>query len=92
MVTAKQELETRLSKIDTSLAEMLDKKLVLLELTQKAAELYTSKPPEQKRIIITKLFRRLEYHEGCVSVIYTNFSRAIAQNVKLTITLLGGTK
>lgn len=92
LVASKQELETRLSKIDNSLAEMLDKKLVLLELSQKAAELYTSKPPEQKRIIITKLFRRLEYSEGAVSVIYTNFSRAIAQNVQLTSTLLGGTK
>lgn len=92
LVTSKGELEDRLNKLDRSLSQMLDKKLVLLELSQKASQLYTTKPPEQKRIIITKLFRKLEYKDGAVSVIYTNFSRAIAQNVQLTRTLLGGTK
>ena len=92
LTSTKNELEERLSKIDQTFAEQLDKKLVLLELSQRAAELYASKSPEQKRIIITKLFRKLEYSEGAISVIYTNFSRAIAQNVQLTRTLIGGTK
>jgi regulator of sigma D len=86
------ELEERLGKVDKTLSVILDKKLVLLELSQKAAEIYAHKTPEQKRTIITKLFRKLEYTEGAVSVMYTNFSRAIAQNVKLSRTLLGGTK
>ncbi len=86
------ELEERLGKVDKTLSVILDKKLVLLELSQKAAEIYTHKTPEQKRTIITKLFRKLEYTEGAVSVMYTNFSRAIAQNVKLSRTLIGGTK
>lgn len=86
------ELEERLNKVDKTLSVILDKKLVILELSQKAAEIYTHKTPEQKRSIITKLFRKLEYTEGAVSVMYTNFSRAIAQNVKLSRTLIGGTK
>ena len=86
------ELEERLSKVDKTLSAILDKKLVLLELSQKASEIYAKKTPEQKRTIITKLFRKLEYTGGSVSVSYTNFSRAIAQNVKLSRTLIGGTK
>lgn len=86
------ELEERLSKVDKTLSEMLDKKLVLLELSQKAAEIYTKKTPEQKRTIITKLFRKLEYTGESVSVSYTNFSRAIAQNVTLTQQIMGGAK
>lgn len=89
---SKLELEESLSKVDKTLSGILDKKLVLLELSQKASEIYAHKTPEQKRTIITKLFRKLEYTEGAVSVIYTNFSRAIAQNVKLSRTLIGGTK
>lgn len=89
---SKLELEESLSKVDKTLSVILDKKLVLLELSQKASEIYAHKTPEQKRTIITKLFRKLEYTEGAVSVMYTNFSRAIAQNVKLSRTLIGGTK
>jgi hypothetical protein len=86
------ELEERLSKVDKTLSAILDKKLVLLELSQKASEIYAKKTPEQKRTIITKLFRKLEYTGGSVSVSYTNFSRAIAQNVTLTRNIMGGTK
>ena len=70
--------------------QLLEQKLVLLELSQKAAELYPKKTPEQKRLIITKLFQKLTYTDEAVSVIYTNFSRAIAQNVLQTNNLLGG--
>ena len=92
LTRSRLELEEQLDKVDRNLSVILDKKLVLLELSQKAAEIYAHRTPEQKRTIITKLFRKLEYTEGSVSVMYTNFSRAIAQNVKLTRTLIGGTK
>jgi site-specific DNA recombinase len=86
------ELQDKLSSIDQTLGERLQQRLVLLELSQRAAELYPKKTPEQKRLIITKLFQKLTYDHGSISVIYTNFARAIAQNVHLTRNLIGGTK
>ena len=90
LMAQKTELEQRLSKIDESFGLRLEKKLVLLELSQKAAELYPNKTPEQKRTIITKLFQQLTYTDASVSVTYTNFTRAIAENVQLTRNLIGG--
>jgi len=92
LVVEKTILEERLGKIDYLGAKQLEQKLVLLELSQKAAQVYSQKLPEQKRTIITKLFGKLVYSNGAVSVTYTNFSRAIAQNVKLTHQIIGGAK
>jgi DNA invertase Pin-like site-specific DNA recombinase len=91
LANEKAGLEERLSKIDQNLGLKLEQKLVLLELSQKAAALYPKKSPEHKRIIITKLFDQLDYKDGSISVKYTNFARAIAHNVKLTRNLIGGT-
>lgn len=85
-------LEERLDNIDYLGSRRLERKLVLLELSQKAAELYPKKTPEQKRLIITKLFDKLTYKDGVVSVNFTKFSQSIAQNVKLTHQILGGAK
>jgi site-specific DNA recombinase len=90
LMKQKVELEDRLSRIDQTLGQRLQQRLVLLELSQKAAEIYPKKTPEQKRLIITKLFRELTYDGGSVSVVYTNFARAIAQNVQITRNLIGG--
>jgi hypothetical protein len=90
LVAEKKQFEERLTHVDQSLELMLEQKLVLLELSQKAAELYPKKTPEQKRLIITKLFQQLTYTGEFVSVSFTNFSRAIAQNVLKTNNLLGG--
>jgi DNA invertase Pin-like site-specific DNA recombinase len=92
LLSQKSGLEARAGNIDQELGERLQQRLVLLELSQKAAEIYPSKTPEQKRLIITKLFDKLTYDNGVVTVIYTNFARAIAQNVQLTHQLIGGTK
>ncbi|HEY4963935.1 MAG TPA: recombinase family protein [Candidatus Saccharimonadales bacterium] len=86
----KAELEARLARIDDSIANNLEKRLVILELAQKASSIYQTRTPEQKRLIITKLFKDLTASDGTVSVNYTNFSRAIAQNVIKTNNLLGG--
>jgi DNA invertase Pin-like site-specific DNA recombinase len=83
-------LEHRLSQVDMNITNRLQQKLVLLELSQKAAQIYPRKTPEQKRIIITKLFKRITYSDGTVSVKYTNFAKAIAENVKKTNIVLGG--
>lgn len=90
LVTEKTELEERMNKIDQTIGLKLEQKLILLELSQKAAELYPKKSPEQKRIIITKLFEQFNYRDGNISVTYTNFARAIAKNVQITRNLIGG--
>jgi len=92
LMTEKAALEDRISRIDQSKALLLEKRLVLLELSQKAAEIYPRKTPEQKRLIITKLFQQLTYDEDSLSVKYTKFCQIMAQNVQLTRNLLGGTK
>lgn len=83
-------LEFKLSSVDDSIGQLLEKKLVLMELTQKAADIYPKRTTEQKRLIITKLFRNFSYKDGAVSVTYTNFARAIAENVQKTRILIGG--
>ena len=87
----KTALEERLKRIDDTLAHRLERSLVLLELTQRAAELYPTKSPEQKRLILCQLFKKMIYKDGSVSVIYTDFSKMIAKKVQLTKIVLGGT-
>jgi len=58
-VAQRTELEQKLGEIDTTAGQVLDQKLVLLELSQKAAELYPTRSPEQKWLIITSLFKGL---------------------------------
>lgn len=91
----KQDLENQLQGIDTSLGHRLDQVLVLLELSQKAAEIYAKKTPQQKRLIITKLFKNLVFEgfEGeSLSVNFTNFAQRIANNSEKSRQILGGTK
>ncbi len=77
-------LNERLEKLDQSAALQLEHTLALLELSQKAAELYCKKSPEQKRIIISKLFKQLAVKEGVIDVQYTNFTEVVAEKVLLT--------
>jgi len=65
----KEELERQLAGIDSTSGKQLDQKLVILELSQKAADLYTSKSPEYKRLIITSLFKNLTLGEEAVRVL-----------------------
>lgn len=88
----KEELEQRLSGIDRSFGNRLDQTLVLLELSQKAASIYPKKTPEQKRLIITKLFKNLTFDNDMLSVSFTSFTQAIAHNVQETRKLIGGKK
>jgi DNA invertase Pin-like site-specific DNA recombinase len=90
LMTQKDELSEQLVKIDTGSGYRLEQRLVLLELTQKASILYAKKSPEQKRLIITKLFKNLAYHDGFVSVKYTNFARAVAEKVQETHKIMEG--
>lgn len=74
----------QLEKLDDSIKLRLEHTLVLLELSQKAADLYTKKTPDQKRLIISKLFKQLTIKEGEVNVEYTNFTEVVAEKVLLT--------
>ncbi len=92
LMEQRAELEKQLQKADRPVSQRLEQRLVILELSQKAANLYGQKTPEQKRLIITKLFADLTFDQDSVSVTYTNFARAIADNVQKTHEVLGGTK
>ena len=88
----KEGLEKQLAAIDKSFGNRLDQTLVLLELSQRAAEIYPKKTPSQKRLIITKLFRNLTFDNNSLSVEFTNFTQAIANNVSETRKIIGGQK
>jgi site-specific DNA recombinase len=77
----KTELAEQLKGVDASSSHRLDQQLVLLELSQKAAEIYANKQPEQKRLIISNLFSKLTLKDGIISVSYTKFAEVIARNV-----------
>lgn len=70
----------------------LDQRLVLLELSQKASEIYATKTSEQKRLIISNLFSKLTLKDGILSVSYTKFAEVIAQNVLETNTIMEASK
>lgn len=92
LVSQRADFEQQLEKVDKSFGQKLEQRLVILELSQKAAIIYAKKSPEQKRLIITKLFEQLTYEDGTVSVKYTDFAKAIAERVQETRNLLGGQK
>jgi|GEM_PF-4484631 len=77
-------LNERLEKLDQSASLRMEHTLALLELSQRAAALYRTKPVEQKRIIISKLFKELTLKEGEINVQYTKFTEVIAKKVLLT--------
>lgn len=88
----KEDLERQMALIDRSFGNRLDYTLVLLELSQKAAEIYPKKAPSQKRLIITKLFKNITFDNNLLSVEFTNFTQAIANNVTETRKIIGGQK
>jgi hypothetical protein len=84
----KADIENRLVNVDASSDLRLEHALVILELSQKAADLYTKKTPEQKRLIISKLFAELTLKGGSLSVKYSKLAVAIAEKVQKTRNLL----
>lgn len=85
-------LNKKLERLDQSVSLRLEHTLLLLELSQKAAELYRKKTNEQKRIIISKLFKQLTIKEGEVNVEYTNFTEVVAEKVLITQKIIRGRK
>ena len=82
------ELYTKLEGLDSSAAIQTEKKVTLLELSQKAAEIYASKSSTEKSLIISKLFENLKIKEGNLSVTYTKFVCLIANKVQKTRNLM----
>ncbi len=80
-ITQKAELLTQLDTIDKSAGHRLERKFAILELSQKAAQIYAQKQPQQKRLIISKLFSKLTLKEGVLSVSYTTFAQVLVEKV-----------
>ena len=92
LITERQQLDEQLSSIVSTQSQQLEQKLVLLELSQKAADIYRDKTSEQKRLILSKLFAELTLKGGILSVTFTNFARAIAESVQETRKLMEAQK
>lgn len=76
-----QNLSGKLSRLDHSFTQRLERNLAVLRLSQKAAKIYRSKSPDQKRLIISLLFGNLTLKGGELIATYTNFTEAIADKV-----------
>lgn len=85
----KTELETKRDALAEGAQSDLEQRLVLLNLSQKAAEIYQTRTVEQKRLIIIKLFKSLTFNNGSISVTYTNFVKVIANKTLKTKEILG---
>jgi len=85
-------LKSELNNVQSNTELVLQHKIALLELSQKASFIYRFKEPESKRLIITKLFKNLLYENGSISVNYTKFAKSIAKNVQNTTLLMKGAK
>jgi len=88
----KTQLHEQLNGIDRTFGARIDQILVLLELSQKAAQIYGNMSPQQKRLIITKLFKEIAFDNNSLSIIYTNLAQTIAKNVVETRKIIGGEK
>jgi site-specific DNA recombinase len=77
----KAELAEQLGDAGKTCGKNLDQRLVILELSQKAAQIYEKKSPEQKRLMISMVFGKLTLKDGNLSVSYTNFAKVIARKV-----------
>lgn len=80
-VIQRTELKTQLDRLETTQASRLERRLLILELSQKAATIYSKKSVDQKRLILSKLFESLTLTNGTLSVKYTKITKAIAENV-----------
>ena len=82
------ELYMRLNEINSSAAINAERKVAIIELSQKAAQIYALKPPTEKRLIISKLFSNLSLKEGFISVTYTKLIYTLAEKVQKTRKLM----
>jgi len=79
-----------LDKDSSGNSDQLESKILLIQLSQKAAKIFPSRTIEQKRLIVTKLFKDIVYDGQSVSVKLTDFAQIVAQNIHKTSKLIGG--
>lgn len=92
LMSEKNSLLEQLGKLEASQKADFEGGLTVLELSQKAAQIYAGKVPEQKRVIVTELFESLLANGDALSVKYTKFTRAIAKKTEETVQFLEGQK
>lgn len=92
LMAEKASLIDQLDKLEEQQQSDFEGGLTVLELSQKAAGIYASKAPEQKRVIITELFEKLVSNGDTLSVTYTKFTNAIAKKTAETVQFLEGQK
>lgn len=83
-------LEAEYERLESDQTGQLEQRVFLLKLTQNATKIYPTRTPEQKRLLISKLFSSMTYTKYGVSVKYTKFAEAIAKRAIKTQELLGG--
>ena len=88
-VAQRAELEGKREALLESGNSDLEQRIALLNLSQKAAEIYRTRTIEQKRLIIIKLFKSITYNNGSISVTYTNFVKVIANKTLKSKEILG---
>lgn len=87
-----KDLAQKKAEAESGANSTLESSISILKLSQNAATIYTKKTPEQKRVIITKLFSSISARDGIISVTYTDFAKAIAEKVEITHQILGSEK
>ena len=82
-------LEDNKASIVINAETTIEKRIVVLRLSQKAAEIYSKRTSDQKRLIISKLFSNLSISSGSLSVNFSNFTEAIAQRAEKSRQIIG---
>ncbi len=72
------ELKGQIKGADEEVKRKYKEGISIIELSQEAAEIYESQDIEEKRTILTKLFKKMLVKERLVSVKYTKLANAIA--------------
>ena len=85
-------LQHKLGTQETVEDSFVAKRTALIKLTQEASKMYLKRNPDQKRVILTKLFEDMTSDGDTISVNYTKFANLIAQNVIKTKLILGVSK
>jgi hypothetical protein len=84
----KAQITSQLSVLGDTMVAKMEQRFAILELTQGAAQIYPYKSPEQKRLILSKLFSKMTISDGILSVKYTKFAETIGKKVQETTKLM----
>ncbi len=88
LIAQKGELRDKLAMMERPLSERLEQRLVILQLSQRAAELYPKKTNDQKRLIMSNLFEKLTLKNGSLSVGFKEFIETFAEKTQQTRRLM----